>query len=137
MGWTVKGQRHCVGLKALLNKGALLTGLVPGVIWRGDDVGRWLARQQREFGRLNAEQQTRIAKCGMHPAAVPARMAPAAGGAGQGRCGAQRPSHAQCAQREQRTVVPRQHTEHITVGTKTTKYAGECGCPTRKADATS
>jgi hypothetical protein len=35
------------------------------VTWRGDDIGRWLARQQRDFGRLDAEQQKRLAKSGV------------------------------------------------------------------------
>src|SRR3954462_8891135 len=51
LGWTVDGQRHFVGLAALLKDGALLTGIVPGVTYRGDDLGRWLARQQRDFGQ--------------------------------------------------------------------------------------
>ncbi|MFD7015310.1 helicase associated domain-containing protein [Streptomyces sp. NPDC059928] len=53
LGWTVDWQRHHVGLKALLGDGAQLAEIVPGVTWRGDDIGRWLARQQRDFGRLS------------------------------------------------------------------------------------
>ncbi|MFE3186430.1 hypothetical protein ACFXKR_37065 [Streptomyces violascens] len=62
LGWTVDWQRHHVGLKALLSDGALLTDNVPGVTWQGDDIGRWLTRQQRDFGRLNPEQQKQLAR---------------------------------------------------------------------------
>ncbi|MFI6690138.1 helicase associated domain-containing protein [Streptomyces sp. NPDC050485] len=74
LGWTVDWQRHYVGLAVLLKDGALLTGIVPGVTWRGDDIGRWLLRQQRDFGRLNPEQQKRLSELGVKPA-VRARTA--------------------------------------------------------------
>ncbi|WP_438297087.1 helicase associated domain-containing protein [Streptomyces sp. HUAS TT7] len=120
LGWTVDWQRRYVGLKALLHDGALLGGIVPGATWRGDDIGRRLARRRRDFGRLNTEQQKRLAECGVH-AAPQARKASAQGGA---KAGAARGAEAftrglaalaQYVQREQRTVIPRQHTEQITI----------------------
>ncbi|MFI6689877.1 helicase associated domain-containing protein [Streptomyces sp. NPDC050485] len=111
LGWSVDWQRHHVGLKALLKDGALLKGIVSGVTYRGDDIGRWLTRQRRDFARLNPEQQQRLAKLGVQPA-VRART-----GAGLGSATFTRglAALAQYAEREQRTVVPRQHTEQITV----------------------
>lgn len=120
LGWTVDWQRYFVGLAALLDDGALLTSIMPGVTYRGDDIGRWLTRQRRDFARLNAEQQERLAKLGVQPAAVRARTAPAAGGAktarGEEAFTRGLKALAQYVQREQRTVVPRRHTELITVG---------------------
>ncbi|WP_438297213.1 helicase associated domain-containing protein [Streptomyces sp. HUAS TT7] len=120
LGWTVDWQRHYVGLAALLKDGALLTGIVPGVTWRGDDIGRWLTRQRRDYGQLNTEQQKRLATLGVQPA-VQARKAPPVGGAKAGSVrGAEAFTRglaalAQYVEREQRTVIPRQHTERITV----------------------
>ncbi|WTO66597.1 Helicase associated domain protein [Streptomyces sp. NBC_00212] len=120
LGWTVDWQRHYVGLKALLGEGALLTGIVPGVTWRGDDIGRWLTRQRRDFARLNPEQQKRLAELGVQPA-VQARKAPVSVGA---KAGAARGAEAftrglaalaQYVRREQRTVIPRLHTERVVV----------------------
>ncbi|MFJ8314242.1 MULTISPECIES: Helicase associated domain protein [unclassified Streptomyces] len=120
LGWTVDWQRHHVGLQALLKAGAQLGEIVPGVTYRGDDIGRWLARQRRDFGRLNEEQQKRLDKLGVEPA-VQARKTPAPSGAKTGTAkGAEAFTRglaalAQYVEREQRTVVPRQHTEQITI----------------------
>ncbi|MEV7616571.1 helicase associated domain-containing protein [Streptomyces sp. NPDC089799] len=55
----------------------LLTSVAAGVTRHGDDVGRWLASQRRDWARLNAEQQTRLTELGVKPArAVQARQAP-------------------------------------------------------------
>ncbi|WP_329467405.1 helicase associated domain-containing protein [Streptomyces sp. NBC_01431] len=119
LGWTVDWHRHYVGLAALLDEGALLTGIVPGVTWCGDGIGRWLLRQQRDFGRLNPEQQKRLSELGVKPA-VQARTASAASGANWAGRGAEAFTRglaalAQYVEREQRTVVPRQHNEQVTV----------------------
>lgn len=74
-GWTVDWQRHHVGLAQLLDAGARLDDIVPGVTRHGEDIGRWHATQQRDFGRLNDEQRERLGKLGVKPAA-PARTAP-------------------------------------------------------------
>ncbi|MEU3317352.1 helicase associated domain-containing protein [Streptomyces sp. NPDC006662] len=77
-GWTVDWQRHYAYLTQLLNEGAHLTTIKPGVTRHGEDVGRWLATQRRNFSRLNAEQQRRLAELGVKPArVVHARTAPA------------------------------------------------------------
>ncbi|MFD7020890.1 helicase associated domain-containing protein [Streptomyces sp. NPDC059928] len=114
-----------VGLKALLDAGALLTGIAPGVTWRGDDIRRWFTRQQRDFHRLNPEQQKRLAQLGVEAATTPARR-PAPSGtrtgtatacAGRGEEAFPRglAALAQYIEREQRTVIPRQHAERITI----------------------
>ncbi|MFD9820178.1 helicase associated domain-containing protein [Streptomyces violascens] len=88
--------------------------------WRGDDIGRWLTRQQRDFNRLNPEQQKRLAALGVRQV-VPARKAPVSGGTkagavrGTGAYTRGLAALAQYVQREQRTVVPRQHTERVTL----------------------
>ncbi|MET7528053.1 hypothetical protein ACWEAF_31060 [Streptomyces sp. NPDC005071] len=33
--------------------------------YRGDDIGRWLASQARDWGRLNEEQQRRLTEHGV------------------------------------------------------------------------
>ncbi|MFI5868050.1 Helicase associated domain protein [Streptomyces sp. NPDC051546] len=75
-GWTVDWQRHHVALTQLLAAGARLADIVPGVTRQGEDIGRWLATQQRDFGRLNDEQRKRLGKLGVK-AAVRARTAAA------------------------------------------------------------
>ncbi|MFJ8309122.1 MULTISPECIES: hypothetical protein [unclassified Streptomyces] len=51
--------------------------------YRGDDIGRRLARRQRDFGRLDEVQQKRLAALGVQPAAQ-ARKASASAGAKTG-----------------------------------------------------
>ncbi|MEU9421118.1 helicase associated domain-containing protein, partial [Streptomyces sp. NPDC048272] len=75
-GWTVDWQRHYAYLAQLLAGGARLDDVVPGVTLHGEDVGRWLATQQRDFSKLNAEQQRRLAELGVKKA-VRARKTPA------------------------------------------------------------
>ncbi|WP_392900968.1 helicase associated domain-containing protein [Streptomyces sp. LN699] len=64
-GWTVDWQRHYAYLAQLLAGGARLADVVPGVTRHGDDVGRWLATQRRDFSKLNAEQQRRLGELGV------------------------------------------------------------------------
>lgn len=71
-GWTVDWQRHYAYLAQLLAEGARLTAIRPGITRHGEDVGRWLAAQRRDFDQLNAEQQGRLAALGVTKA-VPAR----------------------------------------------------------------
>ncbi|WP_326594068.1 DEAD/DEAH box helicase [Streptomyces sp. NBC_01294] len=60
LGWTVDWQRHYAYLAQLLAGGARLADVVPGVTLHGEDVGRWLTTQRRDWNRLNAEQQRRL-----------------------------------------------------------------------------
>ncbi|MFA7767774.1 DEAD/DEAH box helicase [Streptomyces sp. NRRL S-448] len=82
LGWTVDWQRHHTYLAQLLAEGARLTAVVPGVTWHGEDVGRWLATQRRDWDRLNADQRARLGELGVK--AVRARKAPAKAGAKSG-----------------------------------------------------
>ncbi|WP_031155091.1 DEAD/DEAH box helicase [Streptomyces erythrochromogenes] len=75
LGWTVDWQRHYTYLTQLLAEGARLTAVVPGVTRHGDDVGRWLAAQRRNWDRLNAEQQRRLAELGVKKASRARKVA--------------------------------------------------------------
>ncbi|MFI9046168.1 Helicase associated domain protein [Streptomyces sp. NPDC053427] len=136
LGWTVDWQRHYAGLRVLVDAGGTLEEIQPGVTYHGNDIGRWLARQVREWERLNEEQRRRLEALGVKPVRRPCR-APR-----QPRKGAARPARAlvqgdavagaagasdaftrgivalrQYVEREQRTVVPRQHAERLPDGT--------------------
>ncbi|MFI7358074.1 Helicase associated domain protein [Streptomyces avidinii] len=76
LGWTVDWQRHYTYLGQLLARGARLADVVPGVTRHGEDVGRWLASERRDWDRLNTEQQRRLAEHGVKKAPR-ARKAPA------------------------------------------------------------
>ncbi|MFF4364537.1 helicase associated domain-containing protein [Streptomyces sp. NPDC001594] len=67
LGWRVDWQRHYAYLTQLLDEGARLKAITPGVTRPGEDVGRWLAAQRRDWARLNAEQQARFAALGVTP----------------------------------------------------------------------
>ncbi|MFD4914725.1 Helicase associated domain protein [Streptomyces virginiae] len=82
-GWTVDWQRHYAYLAQLLAEGARPAAIVPGVTRHGDDVGRWLASQRRNWDRLNEEQQHRLATLGVTKA-PPARKAPSKTAAASG-----------------------------------------------------
>ncbi|MFJ3520804.1 helicase associated domain-containing protein [Streptomyces sp. NPDC090131] len=90
-GWTVDWQRHYAYLAQLLAEGARMTAVVPGVTRHGEDVGRWLATQRRNWDRLNAEQQQRLGELGVKKAPrarrAPAKTAAAFPGAARGQRG--------------------------------------------------
>ncbi|MGW0394384.1 helicase associated domain-containing protein [Streptomyces sp. NPDC003042] len=117
-------QRHYAGLRALLAGGARLANVVPGVTWHGEDIGRWTATQRRDFGRLSAEQQRRLAELGVKPArAVPARTAAAttaaASTSGRGAEAFHKGVRAltQYIERESGGLPGRAHVEHLPDGT--------------------
>ncbi|MFD8027111.1 helicase associated domain-containing protein [Streptomyces lavendulae] len=87
-GWTVDWQRHYAYLTQLLASGTRLADVAPGVTLHGEDVGRWLATQRRDFTKLNEEQRARLGELGVKKA-VRARTAPAKTGttAGPGASG--------------------------------------------------
>ncbi|OEJ56624.1 hypothetical protein BGM19_39010 [Streptomyces agglomeratus] len=122
LGWTVDWQRHYTGLRALLEAGGTLEELLPGVTYRGDDIGRWTARQARDWARLNTEQQHRLSMLGVKPAArpqkAPARTS-AKTGAAKGTDAFTRGLTAlkQYIAREGKTIVGRQHVEQLPDGT--------------------
>ncbi|TXR94521.1 helicase, partial [Streptomyces sp. col6] len=124
LGWTVDWQRSYTGLHSLLNAGNTLEDIQPGVTYHGDDIGRWVLRQTRDWTQLNTEQQRRLEELGVRPrAAVKARGGAARSGAktgaGKGSEAFQRGVQAlrQYIAREGTTVVGRQHTEELPDGT--------------------
>ncbi|MEV7236545.1 helicase associated domain-containing protein [Streptomyces sp. NPDC051020] len=99
-----------------------LEEIVPSVTLRGDDIGRWLTSQARDWTRLNPEQQRRLSELGVKPSVRPSAAhvpRPARTGAGRGADAFQRGLQAltQYIARERKTVVPRGHTEHLEDGT--------------------
>nr|WP_267881960.1 MULTISPECIES: DEAD/DEAH box helicase [unclassified Streptomyces] len=76
LGWTVDWQRHYTYLTQLLEGGARPAAIVPGVTRHGEDVGRWLASQRRNWDRLNEEQQRRLAELGVKKAPRARKAAP-------------------------------------------------------------
>jgi hypothetical protein len=122
LGWTVDWQRHWAGLRVLLTGGADLEEIVPGVTHRGDDIGRWTARQARDWAGLTPEQQRRLGEFGVEPAARPQKASTRSGS----KAAADKGSDAftrgvaalqQYIQREEKTVVGRQHVEELPDGT--------------------
>ncbi|MFJ9080662.1 Helicase associated domain protein [Streptomyces sp. NPDC102278] len=123
LGWTVDWQRHHAYLRQALAAGARLAEIVPGVTWHGEDIGRWLATQRREWRRLGAEQQKRLAELGVK-AAARARKAPekttakpaVTPGGTAFQAGLQ--ALTQYTEREGTAVVPRGHAETLPEGTE-------------------
>ncbi|GGU14326.1 DEAD/DEAH box helicase [Streptomyces lateritius] len=84
--WPLNWQRHYRHLADLATDeaGGMLPDIAPGVLFEGDDIGRWL-QQQRKPGtwkQLSTEQQRRLSKLGVTPVERPI-PAPAAKGAGK------------------------------------------------------
>ncbi|MFB6484421.1 Helicase associated domain protein [Streptomyces virginiae] len=84
LGWTVDWQRHYAYLAQLLAEGAVPGAVVPGVTRHGEDVGRWLASQRRNWDRLNEEQQCRLAELGVKKAPRARKAAAKTTAAGRG-----------------------------------------------------
>ncbi|MFF5721277.1 Helicase associated domain protein [Streptomyces buecherae] len=77
--WPLDWQRHYRVLADLVDADGSLPAIEPGVLFEGDDIGRWLQRQKNPgtWAQLLPEQQERLAKLGVQPAEAPA-PAPAA-----------------------------------------------------------
>ncbi|MFF3691066.1 helicase associated domain-containing protein [Streptomyces sp. NPDC002187] len=116
--WPLDWQRHYAILRDLAadEPDGHLPDIRPGVTVEGEDVGRWLQRQQLDWRLLNTEQQQRLTKFGIRPAERPT-TSPKASAAGTGALPAafQRgiTALAQYIAREGTHTVPRQHTEPI------------------------
>ncbi|MEU9594191.1 Helicase associated domain protein [Streptomyces sp. NPDC048193] len=82
--WPLDWQRHYRHLAHLAadEPNGIVPDIAPGVTIDGDDIGRWLKRQRRDWRLLTAEQQERLSKLGVTPAKQPA-PAPAASGGGK------------------------------------------------------
>ncbi|MFD3585730.1 Helicase associated domain protein [Streptomyces sp. NPDC058683] len=124
--WPLDWQRHYRVLADLVDADGILPDIAPGVVFEGDDVGKWLARQREAstWAQLSAEQHERLSQLGITPAEAPS-PAPAAPRSTKG------PSKAELAfqrglaaltqwvEREGHRPVPRGHTEEITADGET------------------
>ncbi|MFE2527629.1 Helicase associated domain protein [Streptomyces sp. NPDC059382] len=124
--WPLDWQRHHRVLAQLAETetGGLLPAIAPGVLFDGDDLGRWLTRQTRNWAQLSAEQQERLAELGVRTAAAPAPAAAGSGvkGSGKAQQAFQRglAALAQWVAREGADrPVPRGHAEPTTVDGET------------------
>ncbi|MGV9547915.1 Helicase associated domain protein [Streptomyces ardesiacus] len=122
--WPLDWQRCYCHLAHLAadEPGGVVPDIAPGVLYEGDDLGKWLQRQRRSWVELSEGQQQRLTALGVQPAETLA-TAPAPKGATKGR-----PTKAQHAfqrglaalaqyiQREGRTVVGRAHIEELPDG---------------------
>ncbi|MET8898683.1 helicase associated domain-containing protein, partial [Streptomyces albogriseolus] len=90
--WPLNWQRHYRVLADLVDADGSLPEIQPGVLFEGDDIGRWLQRQKNPgtWAQLLPEQQERLSKLGVQPAETPS-PAPAAARTTKG------PSKAQAA----------------------------------------
>ncbi|MFB9351552.1 Helicase associated domain protein [Streptomyces heliomycini] len=123
--WPLNWQRHYRHLADLAADEAdgVLPDIAPGVLFDGDDIGRWLQRQKQPtaWKLLSTEQQERLTKLGLKPVQAPT-LSPAAGRATKSPGKAQQAFQrglaalAQWIEREGADrPVPRGHAEEITV----------------------
>ncbi|PSM39097.1 helicase [Streptomyces dioscori] len=115
--WPLDWQRHYRILADLVDTDGVLPQIEPGVLFEGDDLGRWLQRQASAWTELSKEQQQRLSGLGVKPAERPV-PAPTAKGSGKASMAFQRglTALAQYIAREGHASVPRAHAERITVG---------------------
>ncbi|MFK4024661.1 DEAD/DEAH box helicase [Streptomyces albogriseolus] len=121
--WPLDWQRHYRVLADLVDADGVLPAIEPGVLFEGDDLGKWLERQKNPgtWAQLSTEQQERLTALGVKPLEAPS-PAPAAEHAAKG------PNKAQAAfQRGLAALtqwveregadrpVPRGHSEEIAV----------------------
>lgn len=125
--WPLDWQRHHRVLADLVDADGQLPDIAPGVLFDGDDLGRWLERQKNPgtWKRLLPEQQERLTQLGVTPAETPS-PAPATEGGTKGPGKAQRAFQrglaalAQWVKREGADrPVPRGHSEEIAVDGET------------------
>ncbi|MFJ7898841.1 DEAD/DEAH box helicase [Streptomyces anthocyanicus] len=120
--WPLDWQRHYRHLAHLAadEPGGILPDIAPGVLMDGDDIGRWLQRQRRDWRLLTTEQQDRLSELGVQPAQEPP-PAPTIKGAAKGSKAQQAfqrglAALTQWVEREgSHRPVPRGHTEEIVI----------------------
>lgn len=120
--WPLDWQRHYAVLRDLAETepGRNLPEIQPGVLFEGDDLGRWIERQARDWVQLAEEQRERLTALGVkpteRPSPAPAAKA-AAKGSGKASAAFQRgvAALAQYIAREGHHRVPRAHLEPILV----------------------
>ncbi|MFF1546604.1 Helicase associated domain protein [Streptomyces sp. NPDC058291] len=133
--WPLDWQRHYRVLADLVDADGVLPAIAPGVLFEGDDIGKWLQRQKNPgtWKLLSNEQQERLSALGVQPAEAPS-PAPAASRATKGPSKAQQAFQrgvaalAQWMEREgAHRPVPRGHAEEITVDGETEPVAVKLG----------
>ncbi|MFB7738504.1 Helicase associated domain protein [Streptomyces sp. NPDC056112] len=121
--WPLDWQRHYRVLADLVDADGSLPDIAPGVLFEGDDLGKWLARQREActWAQLSTEQQERLSRLGVQPTEAPS-AAPAATRAAKGPSKAQQAFQrglaalAQWVERDgAHRPVPRGHSEQIAV----------------------
>ncbi|MFE7246122.1 Helicase associated domain protein [Streptomyces sp. NPDC057580] len=114
--WPLDWQRHYHVLADLADADGHLPDIQPGVQFEGDDLGKWLQRQARDWAQLTGEQQERLAGLGVEPAGRPAPTPVKAGGELSAAFRRGVTALAQYLQREgHERPVPRKHEEPIEV----------------------
>ncbi|MFC9178845.1 MULTISPECIES: DEAD/DEAH box helicase [Streptomyces] len=120
--WPLDWQRHHRVLADLVDADGSLPDIAPGVLFEGDDIGRWLQRQTQSgtWKQLTEEQQQRLTALGVEPAQAPP-PAPAAARSTKGSGKAQQAFQrglvalAQYVAREGEATVKRTHREKIVI----------------------
>ncbi|GAA1553710.1 DEAD/DEAH box helicase [Streptomyces globosus] len=121
--WPLDWQRHYRILADLVDADGALPHIAPGIVFDGDDIGRWLQQQKQPatWARLSPEQQERLTTIGVQPDQKPS-PAPAASRGAKGPSKAQQAFQrglealTQWVEREgAHRPVPRAHGEEITV----------------------
>ncbi|MEV0375735.1 Helicase associated domain protein [Streptomyces sp. NPDC050636] len=120
--WPLDWQRHYRVLADLVDADGpdIIRELHPGVMFEGDDLGKWAERQARNWAELSEEQQQRLSALGVTPTEQPSpgtATKDTEKAAGKLPAGFQRgvAAFAQYIAREGHYRVPRAHTEEITV----------------------
>ncbi|MFI0507557.1 Helicase associated domain protein [Streptomyces albogriseolus] len=120
--WPLDWQRHYRVLADLVDADGSLPEIQPGVLFEGDDIGRWLQRQKNPgtWAQLLPEQQERLSKLGVQPAQAPSPATATARttkGPSKAQAAFQRGLAAltQWVEREGDRPVPRGHSEQTTV----------------------
>lgn len=133
--WPLDWQRHYRVLADLVDADGILPSIEPGVLFEGDDLGKWLARQREAstWAQLSTEQQERLTGLGVTPLEAPS-PAPAAPRPTKGPSKAEQAFQrglaalAQWIEREgANRSVPRGHSEQITVDSETEPVAVRLG----------
>ncbi|MFD4768707.1 DEAD/DEAH box helicase [Streptomyces niveus] len=84
--WPLSWQRHYRVLADLVDTDGTLPAIKPGVVFEGDDLGKWLERQASSWAQLSTEQQKRLTTLGTNASVAPPPAPAAASGAkGQGK----------------------------------------------------
>ncbi|MFJ4633978.1 Helicase associated domain protein [Streptomyces sp. NPDC088847] len=119
--WPLDWQRHHRVLADLVDADGILPDIQPGVLFEGDDLGKWLERQKNpgNWAQLSTEQQERLAALGVQPLEAPSpalATTPTAKGPSKAQQAFQRGLTALTQWVEREGVhrpVPRSHNEEI------------------------